>query len=853
MAAFGSSAQDAHRACQRQVLVPIVALVALVMATLIGLLWLGAERQDRIARERSIEIVDRIIQDTLERMTRDVKDYAWWNDSVHALVLDLDPDWADRNVGAYIYDAFGFDLSFVLDGGGRTRYASISGQRTEADAFAYLRRGLDHLIARTTEQSAPWDPVPAAGLLSSNGQIVVAGVSLILPEREGEVDVPPGASGILIFAERLDPAFWEEFASRYGLAEFHIVAPGEPDAMLPLEAADGTLLGALAWRPHRPGAAYFRSMLLPVLAGTIGVALATVVLLRRATRTLQESEARFRDVADASSDWIWETDGAGRLRFLSERFSAVSGVDAADVLGRPLHDVLSVIAGGADEPVSLADSLRSAQPFRNLLTRQGSTSGGERIVRLAGKPMLAGAGTLRGFRGTATDVTREVEAESQVRYLALHDHLTGLPNRTGLCERLRHAIALARRRGEMVAVLCLDLDRFKDVNDLLGHTAGDLLIRRCADRLKDCVRESDTVARLGGDEFAVVQIGAGGIADVEALCRRIISHLAQPVDLDGSEVVVTASIGVALLPHDGEEPGRLLQHADIALYRCKEEGRNTYRFFEPEMNARLQARKALEQDLRRALSRGELDVHYQPQISISDGRLTGVEALLRWHDPARGEVPPTVFVPVAEESGLILQLGEWVLRRACAQAVQWPDLLMSVNLSPVQFRHRDLVGVVRHVLADTGLPPGRLELEITEGVLLYDTETALRVLRALRELGVRIAMDDFGTGYSSLNYLQQFPFDKLKIDRSFVSAVQQGGDADAIIRAVVGLGHSLRLRTCAEGVETEEQLAFLAREGCDEVQGYYFSEAQPAEVISERFFPATSHRKALARAAETAR
>jgi predicted signal transduction protein with EAL and GGDEF domain len=342
------------------------------------------------------------------------------------------------------------------------------------------------------------------------------------------------------------------------------------------------------------------------------------------------------------------------------------------------------------------------------------------------------------------------------------------------------------------------------------------------------VRETDTVARIGGDEFAIVQVGLEQPDGAQMLCRRVLETLAAPFDLDGHEVLVTASVGIALIPLDGSIPGRLLQSADIALYRAKEEGRNTFRFFEAGMDARLQARKALERDLRLALARNELELYYQPKVELGRDGLSGVEALVRWHHPERGLVPPGEFIGVAEETGLILALGEWVLRGACVQATAWPTLQMSVNISPVQFKQRDLVDVVRRALADSGLQPERLELEITEGVLLQNTDTAMTTLRQFKELGVLIAMDDFGTGYSSLGYLQKFPFDKIKIDRSFVSALETRTDADAIVRAVVGLGHSLGMRTCAEGVETVAQLAFLRREGCDEVQGYYFGKPMPA-------------------------
>jgi diguanylate cyclase (GGDEF)-like protein/PAS domain S-box-containing protein len=586
----------------------------------------------------------------------------------------------------------------------------------------------------------------------------------------------------------------------------------------------------LVWRPHQPGWEFLRSVT-PSLAIAIAViSIFTFIVLRharQATETIEASEARFRDVADASSDWIWETDPDLRLRFLSERFATTTGVPPNLVVGKALDELLHP-AESAERWERHQDDLGHRRPFRNLLCLCEDAVGRTRTLRVAGKPVTDDKGRYLGYRGTATDITAEIEAERRAQYLAHHDPLTELPNRELFGERLEQAVATVSRRGEMAAVLCIDLDRFKDVNDTLGHGAGDLLIQSCAERLRACVRETDTVARIGGDEFAIVQIGLEQPNGAQKLCRRVIETLATPFDLDGHEVLVTASVGVALIPLDGSIPGRLLQNADIALYRAKDEGRNTFRFFEAGMDARLQARKALERDLRLALGRNELELYYQPKIGLAGNRLSGVEALIRWHHPERGLVPPGDFIGVAEETGLILALGEWVLRRACAQATEWSELEMSVNISPVQFKQRDLVNVISRALADSGLEAQRLEIEITEGVLLQHTEAAMTTLRQLKGLGVRIAMDDFGTGYSSLGYLQKFPFDKIKIDKSFVSALETRADADAIVRAVVGLGRSLGMLTCAEGVETAQQLTFLESEGCDEVQGYYFGRPMTA-------------------------
>src|SRR5690606_22026618 len=429
---------------------------------------------------------------------------------------------------------------------------------------------------------------------------------------------------------------------------------------------------------------------------------------------------------------------------------------------------------------------------------------------------------------TATDITAEIEAGRRAEYLAMHDALTGLPNRVLLLERLEQAIAGVSRCRDMAALLLLDLDRFKDVNDTLGHPAGDLVLKEIAARLSACVREVDTVARVGGDEFAIVQVGITEAAEAQLLAQRVLELFQTPLELDGHEALVTASIGVALIPTDASIPAKLLQLADIALYRAKEDGRNATRFFEPDMDARLQRRKAIERELRLALSRDELELYYQPKFSLLNDQLAGVEALVRWRHPERGLVPPSEFIGIAEETGLILQLGEWVLRTATRQAARWRGLQVSVNISPAQFRQPDLVQVVRSALRDSGLAPERLELEITESVLIQQPDAAAKLLNNLKTLGVRVAMDDFGTGYSSLSYLQRFHFDKIKVDRSFSRAIGVEPSAAAIVRAVINLAASLGMLACAEGVETDEQLAALRREGCTEVQGYLFGKPMPA-------------------------
>jgi diguanylate cyclase (GGDEF)-like protein/PAS domain S-box-containing protein len=461
-----------------------------------------------------------------------------------------------------------------------------------------------------------------------------------------------------------------------------------------------------------------------------------------------------------------------------------------------------------------------------------------RLSRLAGAPLAVevivnalghkdGAERVLAVR----DISERLTAEKTIRDLAHHDGLTGLPNRVLLNERLEHAITRVKR-GEMVAAHLLDLDQFKNVNDTLGHPAGDMLLKEVADRLRTVVRETDTIARMGGDEFAVLQFAISEPADATTLAQRIIEVVSEPYTIDGHKVVIGTSVGIAVGPADGVSPDQLMRNADLALYRAKGKGRGMYRFFEPEMDAEMQARRTMEHDLREALAAGEFELYYQPVVNLASNEITGLEALLRWHHPENGMVSPDAFMPLAEAIGFIVPLGQWVLRNACATAAKWPDhITVSVNISPVQFRNPGLVQIVVGALAASGLPAERLELEITETSLLDDSETTLGVLFRLRELGVRIAMDDFGTGYSSLSYLQSFPFDKIKIDRSFIKDIADAVGSVNIVRAVAALAHGLGIATTAEGVETQEQLDTVKTEGCTEMQGFLFSKPLPAHEI----------------------
>ncbi len=565
-------------------------------------------------------------------------------------------------------------------------------------------------------------------------------------------------------------------------------------------------------------------------------------------------ELALRDLAlDRIQQGLGVFDGQQRLLLFNRQYAEMYGLDPGQLwLGMTLRDVVDLryAAGtGPQMPPEQYAAWRDRIGGAERVTDTEVTLRNGRTHIIHHEPTEGG-----GWVASFEDITARRLAEARVQHMAHHDALTGLPNRLRFTERLEHT--LARLRGEnrledhrpvpaardwLIAVLFLDLDHFKDVNDTLGHAAGDELLRLVAARIARCLRAEDTLARLGGDEFAVLLESFTTAEQVAELAQRVIGVVSAPFVLDGREALVGTSVGITLCVCGEEEaidPAQLLRQADMALYSAKAEGRGTLRFFQPGMHAELHRRKEMERDLRQALAEGGLEVHFQPMVALAaPQRIIGAEALVRWRHPEHGMVPPGEFIPLAEGAGLIGELGSFVLRTACIRAAQWPGLCVAVNLSPEQVRRPGLVDLVAAVLTETNLPPSRLELEITEGIVLHDSAATLATLTRLRALGVGIVLDDFGTGYSSLSYLRRFPFSKLKVDRSFVAAITTDPGTAAIVQAVASLGRSLAIRVTAEGVETEEQLSLVRASGCDEAQGYLLGRPCPAEAFERLLAP----------------
>jgi len=779
-----------------------------------------------------------------------ITSYADWTTAYERLHGAIDVDWAytEQNLGKTLFTSDGYDGVFVLDRQ-RTKYAVIYGQKVDADVSGYLELAASALIEPVQNQSDLTLPVSTYALFEGWPALVTA--AAILPNDERPQGDPKQTS-VLVFVDKLTPSKLLQIGSAYGLhnltlAQDQTLSNGIP--RVPLDSTGYSLTADL----ERPGQQLLDT-LLPTLGATLMVLmLLTAFFFRHALRSsryvddsfrtlqaanqaletanqaLEASEERFRTVAEAASDWIWEIDKNLHLTYLSTRFSEVTGYGDEQWLGRDIEQLLVCDT----TPLNLwLKKLPEQTNASDLRCTYRDHARQQRHCRLSARPIID-KNQVIGYRGTASDITDEVAAHAQIQHLSMHDALTGLPNRNQLARYLEDALAL-KEHAPPLSLLVIDLDNFKPINDSLGHPAGDAVLQEVASRLRECTREHDIVARLGGDEFVVVLNGMDNRHEVDKFCQRLVDSLHQPVLFEHHPLHIGASMGIALSRQQGFVPGELIRCADIALYQAKSEGKNTWSYFEAHMSDQIQARRQMEVDLRSALQNNEFVLHYQPRYKVDGKHIVSVEALVRWQHPTQGLLGPDLFIGLAEQSDLIVPLGRWVLREACETALTWPDdILLSVNLSPAQFALSDVVEDVRTVLVHTRFPASRLELEITENVMLVDTDGALSSMNALKELGVRLNMDDFGTGYSSLGYLRAYPFDGIKIDKRFIASIGSGNNDRAVVQAIIGLGKAMGLTVTAEGVETEEQLVILGKDQCNEVQGYFMSRPVEKEVFAQ--------------------
>lgn len=830
----------------KRVVLPMVTLVLVSIGLVVGFVVATAYQQNKLEVLSSTKLAQTALEVNRRHMARNLRDYAVWEDVYRNLHQRVDVSWAatDGNVGTNIHEGLGYQVALVVNPSGGATYSVVEGVPRRGAPEGLISSELVELVLASKAQEPP-----ATGFLRLQGEIYLVAAASIIPPYIDREKTDPDSLSTLVFAKRLDQEWLSRIGEEYLLSEPRIVSLSDAqgiDASVVLSTPAGSRLAYVAWTPDTPGYELLERLFPPLTGAVVMMCVFASLALgnaRRSThalsesartvqsyaKTLEVSEARFRDVAEASSDWIWECDEDLRFIYLSTRFSEVTGIAAATILGRSAEGFFTSKTD-PDERSDLLAALQVRRTFRDIRCLYRDSEQEMRVCRLAGRPIKDEEGRFEGFRGTATDITEEVEAQARANYLALHDGLTGLPNRLLFRQRLEDQLEIQGAQTSRLAILCIDLDHFKEVNDMLGHAIGDALLIDVGARLRRCLSPGDTIARLGGDEFSILLVDAGTGDDVASLSLRIVSLIQEPFEIEGHEIHIGASIGVAFLDEEGSlDAGDLLKSADLALYRAKNTGRGTVRFFEKAMDIELQERKTLETELRYALGRNEFELYFQPILNLTRQTVSGAEALLRWHHPEFGTVSPEIFIPIAEKCGLIGEISEWVLNTACRQALEWNELSIAVNISPVHFRRPDLVQSIRRILRETRLPANRLELEVTESILIKDTEAALEVLNELREMGIQIAMDDFGTGYSSLAYLNSFPFDKIKIDRSFVSGSGQRDKSEAIVRSIVSLGRKLKMVVTAEGVETSDQLDFLIEEGCDQAQGYHFSRPVPAK------------------------
>ncbi|MGF6594259.1 bifunctional diguanylate cyclase/phosphodiesterase [Pseudomonas sp. 2835] len=819
----------------RKLIAAIAALFALACLIALGALFNIASTLNANEQEKSSFYAHKALDQRLQSSRQFLSSYAVWNAAYDHLNGSPDLHWAyeEKNVGDSLYTASGYEGVFVVDDQS-TKYALFKGQLSKAPAGTYIENPLAPIIAKARNVAAERQQITEHVLFNGWPAVLVA--AAIRPDDE-VLSIDPQTTSVMLFVDQLTPDKLTRLGNGVGLKGMHIEKAGAPLADQP-----SLMLGdtgyRLDWITPRPGDQLLWAVLPPLLGAMLVLGLLMVYFFRYALRTsreidanlrrlqasnqaLEASEQRFRAVAEAASDWIWETDRHHRLSYLSQRFVAVTGFQSEDWLGQPLNQLLSCETTPLIQWLdNQADS--DSQQVANLRCAYRDHTGQVRFCRVSARAIVFD-GKRVGYRGTASDITDEVAAHARIQHLSMHDALTGLANRNKLSRFLDQAL-LKGQDATPLTLLLLDLDSFKPINDSLGHAAGDAVLLEVAARLRESTRDGDLVARLGGDEFVLVMNDMDSRNEIDRFCGRLIDSLHQPIYFEEQALHIGASLGVAQTRLQGFDAGELIRCADIALYQAKAEGKNTWRYFSPEMNEQIQYRRQLENDLRKALKNNEFILHYQPRYRLETLEIVSVEALVRWQHPIEGLLGPDTFIPLAEQTDLIVPLGRWVLREACETARNWPaGLLVSVNLSPAQFSRSDVVRDVHEILVATGFPAQRLELEITENVMLNDIEGALGTMNALKELGVRLNMDDFGTGYSSLGYLRTYPFDSIKIDKRFIAGLSSDGNDRAVVQAIINLGKAMGLTVTAEGVETEQQLKALGKEQCHEVQGYYLS------------------------------
>lgn len=849
---FSTSAQSFQVQTTSRTLRVLVALVAGIFALSVIMVMTIAHRQNQAAIKQEKQLLDQIWRAQQKIMRTDIRDYAFWGEAWKHLHVRMDTDWAyaQENFGPGLYSEYHYEGAFVVDGNNQTRYAVIDGKLSSIPISAMLGKYTDEWLAEARRLNSVPDALVRNIIINRSPAIVV-----MAPITTGQMPGLPEVAGppsIMIFINRMTPAKLAALGHSVGIDEARLAsntrdAQLEPAISQPIENGEKLVL---RWKSSEPGEALMLYILPLLLLTALVIGFVTRHVSRqamfnarlcdqrfqqliRSQHELANSEARFRDVAEASSDWIWEIDRNGMLVYLSARFTDVTGHSVVSWLGRSIDELLH----SKVQPVSEWLARREQQGHRSVLRCNFICAQGKpRICRLVAN-MVGYVDNIEGYRGTVSDITLEVEAQARIQFLSQHDVLTGLPNRLQLKEFLTGRLSHLPESDPLV-MISLDLDRFKPINDTWGHAAGDKVLNDVSLRLQSCLGADELAARLGGDEFILLLTGCRTREQIEKRCQRLLNELQRPFSIADQSVFIGASMGIAMAPQDAEQPDELLRLADIALYKAKQGGRNQWIFYSCEMSEHLMQQRDMARHLERAIAENRLRLFYQPRFDLNSSTIAGAEALIRW-EPSPGEwIMPDRFIELAEENGLITAISDWVLETACREALSWQETMyVSVNISPVEFRSGNLVQRVFHALHKTGLAPARLELEITENITFENPQHALTVMQGLHEIGVRLTVDDFGTGYASLGYLKAFPFNGLKIDRSWMQEFPQSVQSKRVVEGIMGLAQAFSLTVTAEGIETEEQLRQLKRMSCDEGQGYFLGRPMPSSEFAQLMSP----------------
>ncbi|MGK9175332.1 EAL domain-containing protein [Yokenella regensburgei] len=828
------------------ILVPVV--IGVFIAAISSLFYIS-EQVNFITDRHDSFLITHAFEKRQSDMRSHLQDNAEWGEAYVHLHNKVDTTWAwdSQNLGKSIFDNFGYEGVFVVSHDEKTNYSVINGKLVSQDLKAWL--GDEALAADLFQRVNKNNGKTVSYLAITNSVLSIVSAAWIVPGEDNRVSYRSSVHSYLIFVDRLTPEKLKRMGEEIGVNDIRIINNAEQNfissqRVLSLNSAAGRI--SVGWNSENPG----KNLLVVQMPLLFIIMLLTVILLLlllrhlikkakaqdektkllwRTRLALQKSEERFRDASEITSDWLWESDAHLTITWISDKFSTVTGLDKKDWIGKSLgtlfpeqQNLFSNWYAQEQPPHCVAEHCR-------YFTKDNHT----RICTLVAKKIVLENGAI-GFRGAATDITDEVEAIKRIHYLSFHDELTGLPNRHQIKEHLNTHIS--NLQNSPFALISIDLDKFKPVNDLFGHAAGDALLAEVSVRLQRCLRKCDLVARQGGDEFLVVLSAMDEIHNINDICARIVEALNHPFVIEGNEISVGVSMGVTLAPEHGTTSTDLLRYADIALYRAKQTGRNKWVLYHPDMYEEISERRQLEIELRSAIHNNQLFLVYQPRYNACTNRIEAVEALVRWRHPQKGIVMPDTFIPVAEDTGLIVDLSDWVLKRACTDApLYFRNKAVSVNISAIEFSSGDLCSRIARIIAETGFDPHKLEIEVTENVILTDPDKTFNIMKKLKEQGVRFLIDDFGTGYASVSYLRKFHFDGIKLDKSFVNAMDESAESQNVVEKMIALGKAYSMEVTAEGVETEQQMNFLIENQCDVLQGYYISKPVERQLLDLSF------------------